>query len=67
MAKGGAGEQRDTSPCASTPYQEGLVGTLTDDGIIGAVHGGLACEAGIELADILLRLLCGGRNVAAVL
>lgn len=60
MAERGAGGVGTPSPRAPPPYQEGLVGTLADDGVIRAVHGGLAREAGIELADVLLRLLRGG-------
>lgn len=48
-------------------YQEGLVGTLADGGIVGAVDGRLAGEAGVKLADVFLRLLRGwgggGRQV----
>lgn len=40
-------------------YQEGLVGTLADGGIVGAVDGRLAGEAGVKLADVFLRLLWG--------
>lgn len=57
MGLGGSGPPLPVHP---PPYQEGLVGTLADDGVIRAVHGGLAREAGVELADVLLRLLRGG-------
>lgn len=46
-------------PRLCPPYQEGLVGALADGSIVRAVHGGLAGEAGVELAHVLLRLLRG--------
>lgn len=42
---------------ALVTYQEDLIGTFAECGVIGAVHWSLAGELGVELAGVISRLL----------
>lgn len=42
---------------ALVTHQEDLIGTLAERGVVGAVHWSLAGELGVELADVIGRLL----------
>ena len=48
---------RGGTQCGGGGYQEGLIGTLTEGGVVWTVHWGLTGKLGVELTHVFSGLL----------